>query len=47
MFHPEGNKEDDNHRKFFGWSEKFDEWIPAYSPRIQKYQTFNKGFEQV
>lgn len=37
MYHPEGNKEDDDGRKFFGWSDKFDETISAYSPRIQKF----------
>ena len=34
MYHPEGNKEDDLGRKYFGWSEKFDEYFCAYSPRI-------------
>ena len=37
LYHPEGNKEDNNKEKFFGWSESFDEWLPAYSPRIQKF----------
>ena len=22
-----------------GWSEKFDEWIPAFSPRIQPFRS--------
>lgn len=35
MYHPEGNKEDENTKeKFFGWSERFDEWMSVYSPRI-------------
>ncbi|CDW89068.1 ubiquitin carboxyl-terminal hydrolase family protein [Stylonychia lemnae] len=42
IYHPEGSKTDDDQRKYFGWSEKFDETIPAYSPRIQKFQTFAK-----
>ena len=37
VYHPEGNKEDDYKNKFFGWSERFDEWIAAFNPRIQKY----------
>ena len=37
VFHPDGNKEDDDNRKYFGWSSRFDEWIPAYNPRIQKF----------
>ena len=24
---------------FVGWSEKFDEWIPAFSPRIQPFKS--------
>ena len=39
-YHPEGNKVDNYQKKFFGWSETFDAWIPAYSPRIQKLNTF-------
>ena len=34
IYHPEGNKTDDDGKKYSGWSEKFDETIPAYSPRI-------------
>ena len=38
IYHPEGNKEEENTKqKFFGWSEKFDEWINNYNPRIQKF----------
>jgi hypothetical protein len=32
-------KKDAQGRIFDGWTEKFDEWIPVYSPRIQKYMT--------
>jgi hypothetical protein len=37
---------DDKHGKFDGFSDKFDQWIPAYSPRItQVYtKTQNKNF---
>ena len=41
----DGNKEDNLHRKFFGWSESFDEWIPASSPSLQKLGTYAKTFE--
>lgn len=33
-YHPEGNREDNNREKYFGWSESFDNWLPLYSPRI-------------
>lgn len=32
-----GTKTDLYSKKFFGWSESFDEWLPAYSPRIQMF----------
>jgi hypothetical protein len=34
LYHEEGTKVDNNKRRFFGWSETFDEWISAYNPRI-------------
>ena len=34
IFHPQGNKEDDDKNKYFGWSDRFDEWIQAFNPRI-------------
>jgi hypothetical protein len=37
LFHPQGNKELDDKRKYFGWSERFDEWLSPFSPRIQRY----------
>ena len=38
MYHPEGNKEDEmTKQKYFGWSDRFDEWLSAYNPRIQKF----------
>ena len=46
IYHPEGNKEDDEKNRFFGWSERFDEWIPAYSARLQPYETFAKKWDQ-
>lgn len=33
-----GNKSDDK-GSFEGWSSKFDEWVPIYSPRIQPFFT--------
>ena len=36
-------KYDLNGREFDGWSEKFDEWIPIYSPRMQKHMTHVGG----
>lgn len=33
----ENGKKEDARGKFNGWTSKFDEWIPLYSPRIMKY----------
>jgi len=46
MYHPEGGKEDELGRKYFGWSDRFDEWVPAYSLRVQKFQQFVKSPEE-
>lgn len=40
VYHPEGNRDDVHLKKYFGWSESFDEKYSAYSPRIQKYLTY-------
>mmetsp|Transcript_23130 Transcript_23130/g.22600 ORF Transcript_23130/g.22600 Transcript_23130/m.22600 type:complete len:87 (-) Transcript_23130:746-1006(-) len=34
MYIQEGNKIDQNGKKFFGWSDSFDEWMPLYSARV-------------
>jgi hypothetical protein len=40
-----GNKQDEK-GSFEGWSSKFDEWIPIYSPRIQPfYSKTHKGMQ--
>ncbi len=33
-FDEEGSKTDDRGRKFFGWSEKYDEWFCVTDPQI-------------
>ena len=46
VYEEEGNKEDqENGLKYYGWSDKFDEWIPAFNPRIQKYQSLAKNWQ--
>lgn len=35
--HPEGDKADAEGHRFFGWDDKFDEWMPRSSARIQEY----------
>jgi hypothetical protein len=40
VHHPEGDKTDELGVRFFGWDEKFDEWLPLSSARIAKYQTY-------
>ena len=37
-----GNKIDANGVKFCGWSESFDESVPLYNMRIQKYKSFER-----
>lgn len=32
--HPEGDKEDEKGNKFYGWDDKFDEWVPIYSAKL-------------
>jgi len=47
IYHPQGNKYDElDNRPFFGWSERFDEWMPAYSPRIALHGTFSKKWDE-
>ena len=29
----------DNRGTFEGWSDRFDEWVPAFSPRIQPFES--------
>ena len=37
---PQGPQcKEDERGKFEGWSIKFDEWIPVFSPRIAIYET--------
>jgi hypothetical protein len=46
IFDPSGEKTDDMGRRYIGWPNSFDEWINASSPRIQKYLTYAKNFEE-
>jgi len=32
--HPEGDKTDPEGNCYFGWDDKFDEWVPRYSARL-------------
>ena len=32
----DGNMKDEEGRNFFGWSERYDDWFTATSPRIAK-----------
>jgi hypothetical protein len=46
VYSPDGDKVDNDQRAFIGWSEGMDESFSAYSPRIQKFGTFAKSFEE-
>jgi hypothetical protein len=35
--HPEGDKTDAAGNRYFGWDDKFDEWLPLYCARLQRY----------
>lgn len=37
VYLPDGTKIDEDQRPYEGWSFKYDDWLPAYSIRIQKY----------
>jgi ubiquitin carboxyl-terminal hydrolase 34 len=39
IYTPDGKRTDEKGATFDGWSNKFDEWISIYSPRIQTYLT--------
>ena len=52
VFTPSGQKTDDEGKKYIGWSRRFDEWIPLWSPRIAKlhsytWRKYNKGLRKV
>jgi hypothetical protein len=38
-YDPEGSKEDEQGRKFFGWSERYDAWQGATDARVQRLHT--------
>ncbi len=40
-FHPEGSKTDDDGNKFFGWSDRYDNWISSGDIRVQKYHSIH------
>lgn len=43
IYNENGKKiEETTGKRFDGWTAKFDEWIPIYSPRIQKFDTHAK-----
>lgn len=46
VYHEEGHKtDDDGHRKFTGWSNKYDEWRSVTCPTLQKYNTVCKHYK--
>ena len=42
IYDDEGSKVDEDNRRFFGWSEKYDDWIPVTSILIQRYKTMHQ-----
>lgn len=37
IYSEDGTKLDNQNRRHEGWSERYDEWIPAYSIRLQRF----------
>lgn len=42
VFTPDGAKTDEEGRKFDGWSSRFDEWLPLWSPKVAKVYSHAK-----
>jgi hypothetical protein len=42
LYTPDGSKTDDEGKKFDGWSSRFDEWVPLWSPKIAKLHSHTK-----
>lgn len=47
IYDEEGSKLDDDDRTFFGWSEKYDEWIPVTSMLVQRLKTMHLQYIKV
>jgi hypothetical protein len=39
FYHHNGSKIQEDGKRYFGYPEKYDEWLPVYSGRIAKHQT--------
>ena len=42
VYNPNGAKTDDEGKKFDGWSQRFDEWVPLWSPKVAKLHSHTK-----
>lgn len=43
VLHPDGDKTDDQGNKFYGWEDKYDDWVPLYSACLARYRTYTDG----
>lgn len=43
VMHPDGDKTDDQGNRFFGWEDKYDDWVPLYSACLARYRTYTDG----
>lgn len=41
--HPDGDKTDDDGNKFFGWEDKYDDWVPVFSACLHPYNSHTDG----
>ena len=46
-YHEEGSKNDEEGRKFFGWSEKYDEWHGVADVQVQRYGSCHLQYRKV
>jgi hypothetical protein len=42
IYDEEGSKVDEDNRRFFGWSEKYDDWLSVTSILLQRYKTMHQ-----
>lgn len=42
LYHSDATKTDEEGKKYEGWSSRFDEWLPMWSPKVAKLYTHAK-----
>jgi len=47
VYDEEGSKTDDENRRFFGWSEKYDEWFAVTEIQVQRFNSIHQQYVKV